>query len=46
VTAEPSQLPGLIRLALDASIAKMALRRGRALLGPSFAFPDFYQSKR
>jgi adenosylhomocysteine nucleosidase len=46
VTAEPSQLPGLIRLALDASIAKMALRRGRALLGPSFAFPDFYQSRR
>jgi hypothetical protein len=45
VTAEPSQLPGLIRLALDASIAKMALRCGRALLGPSFAFPDFYQSK-
>jgi len=30
VTAEPSQLPGLIRLALDASIAKIALRRGRA----------------
>jgi adenosylhomocysteine nucleosidase len=45
VTEEPSQLPALIRLALDASIAKIALRRGRALLGPSFAFPDLYNPR-
>jgi adenosylhomocysteine nucleosidase len=40
VVGQPSQLPSLMRLALDASIARAALRRGRALLGPSLAFPD------
>jgi adenosylhomocysteine nucleosidase len=40
VVEQPHQLPGLMRLALDASIARAALRRGRAALGPSLAFPD------
>jgi adenosylhomocysteine nucleosidase len=40
VVEQPNQLPGLMRLALDASIARAALRRGRAALGPSLAFPD------
>jgi adenosylhomocysteine nucleosidase len=41
VMEQPSQLPDLMRLALDAAIARAALRRGRALLGPALAFPDF-----
>ena len=40
VVEQPTQLPGLMRLALDATIARTALRRGRAALGPSLAFPD------
>src|SRR6266511_3477236 len=36
----PGQLPDLMRLAFDATIARAALRRGRALLGPALAFPD------
>jgi hopanoid-associated phosphorylase len=40
IVGQPSQLPGLMRLAVDCSIARCALRRGRALLGPSLAFPD------
>ena len=40
VMVQPSQLPSLMRLAVDASIARAALRRGRALLGPGLAFPD------
>jgi len=40
VIAQPGQLPGLMRLAIDASIARASLRRGRAALGPSLAFPD------
>jgi adenosylhomocysteine nucleosidase len=40
VVEQPHQLPGLMRLALDASIARAALRRGRAALGPTLAFPD------
>jgi hopanoid-associated phosphorylase len=41
VLEQPRQLPDLMRLALDATIARAALRRGRALLGPALAFPDF-----
>jgi len=41
VLERPRQLPDLLRLALDATIARAALRRGRALLGPALAFPDF-----
>ena len=40
IAGQPNQLPGLVRLALDASIARAALRRGRAALGPSLAFPE------
>ncbi len=40
IATKPSQLPGMVRLALDATIARTALRRGRALLGPGLAFPD------
>ena len=40
IAGQPSQLPGMVRLAVDATIARTALRRGRALLGPSLAFPD------
>jgi adenosylhomocysteine nucleosidase len=40
IVGQPGQLPGMLRLALDAAIAHAALRRGRALLGPSLAFPD------
>jgi len=40
IMEQPSQLPGLLRLAIDATIARSALRRGRALLGPSLAFPE------
>ncbi len=40
VMEKPSQLPDLVRLAIDATIARAALRRGRALLGPSLAFPE------
>jgi adenosylhomocysteine nucleosidase len=40
VMEQPSQLPDLMRLAFDATIARSALRRGRALLGPALAFPD------
>jgi len=43
VMGRPGQLPDLIRLALDTSIAKAALRRGRELLGPSLAFPGHSQ---
>ncbi len=40
VAGQPAQVPGLIRLAVDVTIARTALRRGRALLGPGLAFPD------
>lgn len=36
---QPSQLPMLMRTALDARIARAALRRGRHLLGPRLGFP-------
>lgn len=37
----PSQIPALLRLALDAQAARGALLRGRRLLGPGLGFPDF-----
>jgi hopanoid-associated phosphorylase len=37
----PSQLPTLLRLALDAHAARRALSRGRRLLGAGLGFPDF-----
>jgi|HubBroStandDraft_4_1064222.scaffolds.fasta_scaffold75787_2 hopanoid-associated phosphorylase len=41
VLEQPSQLPALVRTALDARIARAALRRGRRMLGMGLAFPDF-----
>ena len=38
---QPSQLPALMRTALDARIAQAALRRGRHLLGARLGFPSF-----
>ena len=36
----PSQLPSLLRTAIDTRIALRALSRGRRLLGPGLAYPD------
>ncbi len=41
VVQQPSQLPALMRTALDARIARGALRRGRRLLGAGLGFPYF-----
>jgi adenosylhomocysteine nucleosidase len=41
VVQQPSQLPTLMRTALDARIAQKALRRGRRLLGAGLSFPYF-----
>jgi hopanoid-associated phosphorylase len=41
VVQEPSQLPALVRTALDARVASAALRRGRRRLGPGLGFPNF-----
>jgi hopanoid-associated phosphorylase len=41
VVRQPSQLPALLRTALDARIARDALRRGRQLLGAEMGFPQF-----
>jgi hypothetical protein len=41
VIQQPSQLPALVRTALDARIARAALRRGRRMLGPGLGFPHF-----
>jgi adenosylhomocysteine nucleosidase len=41
VMQQPSQLPALTRTALDARIARAALRRGRRLLGVGLGFPYF-----
>jgi adenosylhomocysteine nucleosidase len=38
---QPSQLPALVRTALDAWTASAALRRGRRMLGAELGFPDF-----
>jgi len=37
----PAQLPSLLRTAIDARTAFRALLRGRRLLGPGLAYPDF-----
>jgi len=37
----PGQLPLLLRTAIDARTAFRALLRGRRLLGPGLAYPDF-----
>jgi adenosylhomocysteine nucleosidase len=39
VLRQPGQLPDLMRTALDAWIARTALRRGRRMLGPGLSFP-------
>jgi hopanoid-associated phosphorylase len=41
VLEQPSQLRALVRTALDARIARAALRRGRRMLGMGLGFPDF-----
>jgi adenosylhomocysteine nucleosidase len=41
VLRQPGQLPALVRTALDARIARAALRRGRQMLGVGLAFPHF-----
>jgi len=41
VIQQPSQLPALMRTALDARIARNALRRGRRSLGVGLGFPYF-----
>jgi adenosylhomocysteine nucleosidase len=41
VVQQPNQLPALMRTALDARIAREALRRGRRLLGAGLGFPYF-----
>jgi hopanoid-associated phosphorylase len=45
VLRQPSQLPALVRTALDARIARAALRRGRQLLGIGLAFPHFRDAR-
>jgi adenosylhomocysteine nucleosidase len=46
VLRQPSQLPALVRTALDARIAGAALRRGRRMLGAGLGFPDFGEGHR
>jgi hopanoid-associated phosphorylase len=41
VIQQPGQLPALVRTALDARIARAALRRGRQRLGAGLGFPRF-----
>jgi adenosylhomocysteine nucleosidase len=41
VLRAPSQVPALLRLALDARVARASLARGRRLLGAGLGFPDF-----
>jgi hopanoid-associated phosphorylase len=41
VVQQPSQLPALVRTALDARVATAALRRGRQRLGLGLGFPHF-----
>jgi hypothetical protein len=41
VARQPSQLPALVRTALDARIARAALYRGRRMLGARLGFPHF-----
>lgn len=46
VVQQPSQLPALLRIALDAKIAGAALRRGRRTLGAGLGFPSFGGGRR
>jgi adenosylhomocysteine nucleosidase len=46
VLRQPSQLPALVRTALDARIAGAALRHGRRRLGAGLGFPDFGEGHR
>jgi adenosylhomocysteine nucleosidase len=46
ILQQPSQLPALVRTALDARTAGAALRRGRQMLGPGLGFPDFGEGPR
>lgn len=39
----PSDLTGLLRVALDARAARTTLRKGRHLLGPRFAHPEHHE---
>jgi adenosylhomocysteine nucleosidase len=41
VCQNPSQIPDLMRLAVDAYIARRALRAGRKRLGEGLGFPDY-----
>jgi hypothetical protein len=41
VIQQPGQLPALVRIALDARIARAALYRGRQMLGAGLGFPRF-----
>ncbi len=41
VMQRPDQIPDLIRTALDAHVARRALRLGRKQLGAALAFPDY-----
>lgn len=41
VLLAPSQVPAMLRLALNARVARASLARGRRLLGASLGFPDF-----
>jgi adenosylhomocysteine nucleosidase len=46
VLRQPSQVPVLVRTALDARIAGAALRHGRRMLGAGLGFPDFGERHR
>jgi len=41
VVQQPSQLPALLRIALDSLIVRAALYRGRQMLGAGLGFPQF-----
>jgi len=43
VVRKPGQIPTLLRNALDARTAVLALSRGRRLLGPGLGYPDLSQ---
>jgi hopanoid-associated phosphorylase len=46
VARQPNQLPALVRTAIDAWIARQALRRGRYLLGAGLGCPYFSEPAR
>jgi adenosylhomocysteine nucleosidase len=45
VAANVRQVPGLVRLALDAYVARRTLLRSRKLLGPGLCFPDLAECR-